>query len=262
MEETKRVWKLMWSGSNHGSWNMAADERLLEIAAEHRTPILRFFTWTPPTLSLGYAQKIDRHINLSHCRAKGIPVVRRVTGGKAVLHDRELTYSISGGAGEFPFQGSILDSYKMIAHAFLAAFGSLGISAEMAAHRTMGPGGGISSCFAQPSAYEIVVKDRKILGSAQKRTQSGILQHGSLLLDYRHDDWMYLLKRHGDESAQRVTTLRREMGRIPVVSSVIEAIKWGFSSVYGVMFEPFEFSREDRSRIDEFTACKYRDLSA
>lgn len=240
---------------------MGCDEWLLETSGERQGPVLRFFGWDPPTLSIGRAQPLDRHVDLERCRRKGVPVIRRMTGGKAVYHDRELTYSIIGSSGCFPFDGNLLSSYRIIALGFLKAFRGMGIDVRMAEPRPGSSGGAVTSCFAQPSAYEILAADRKILGSAQKRTRNGVLQHGSLLLDYRHADWLELMKRRGDESADRVTSILRETGHIPPVDALMTTIREGFAQSHGIQFEPLLVTDEDAVRIEHLASGGYPDLS-
>src|SRR5512145_3061472 len=125
------TWRFLDSGPASGARNMAIDEGLLaEAAAGKAPPLLRLYTWSPPAVSLGRFQDAAGSVNAGACRERGIDIVRRITGGRAVLHDQELTYSVIAPAdGLFP--DDVLGTYKMIAAALLAGLRNLGIAAEM-----------------------------------------------------------------------------------------------------------------------------------
>jgi lipoate-protein ligase A len=164
---------------------MALDEAMAQACGQGLVPpTLRFYGWDRPTLSLGYSQKTGDEIRMDLCAAKGIPIVRRPTGGKAVFHDRELTYSVSARTDDPLFTGGIGGTYRVIAEAFLAGLRLLGISAEMFRNRLgRPPDHPLSpSCFASPYGHEIAVHGKKLIGSAQRRWRDRFLQHGSILL--------------------------------------------------------------------------------
>jgi lipoate-protein ligase A len=156
---------------------MAVDEALLASAAEAEQASLRLYTWRGPWLSLGYAQILSSE-RRSRCSAAGVRVVRRPSGGRAVLHGRDLTYAVAAPASWFPPE--LEASYRLVSGAILAALARLGISAHRAqAGRARGPQ---FDCFAEPAREEVVVEDRKLVGSAQRRTGEALLQHGSIRL--------------------------------------------------------------------------------
>jgi lipoate-protein ligase A len=162
---------------------MAVDEAILELAARGDVPpTLRLFSWQPACLSLGYAQSVadvDRQRLAQH----GWDLVRRPTGGKAILHTDELTYSVTGPQAEPHLAGSVLESYRRLSAALLKALHLLGIPAESQAEAlqpTNEPKGAV--CFEVPSNYEITVGGKKLIGSAQARRREGVLQHGTLPL--------------------------------------------------------------------------------
>ena len=162
-----------------GPANMGLDEALVRTAVETGVPCLRFYQWDGPWLSVGYAQPFEdaqRH-RLSEA---GVGFVRRVTGGKAVLHGGDLTYSVAAPDGVLP--AGVRESYEAIADALLAALGELGVPAQRSAEGSRAPGPGVFDCFAEPAADEICCGDRKLSGSAQRRTLGGFLQHGSIRL--------------------------------------------------------------------------------
>lgn len=163
---------------------MALDEALLISTSTHRElPILRLFSWDPPTLSLGYAQK-SAEVNMVRLKEYGWDLVRRPTGGRAILHTDELTYSIAAPIDEPVMAGSLLESYQRISRALLGALNILGIEArgDSTYSSTKSPGPLDPICFEVPSNYEITVNGKKLIGSAQARKNGGVLQHGSLPL--------------------------------------------------------------------------------
>ncbi len=162
---------------------MAVDYALLEAARGGRT-FLRLYRWAPPCLSLGRNEPATTRYSRTEIERLGLSVVRRPTGGRAVWHEAELTYAVAGPEALF---GSLPEAYRAIHRLLLAALGRLGLRATLAepAGRAARPGAG--ACFARPAGGEIVVGDRKLVGSAQVREGGTFLQHGSLLLDDGQD---------------------------------------------------------------------------
>jgi lipoyl(octanoyl) transferase len=165
-----------------GAENMALDEAIMEaVAAGDSPPTLRFYQWAPPCLSLGKRQPLDG-VDLAACRADGVDVVRRATGGWAILHTNELTYSVELRPDDPRVSGAILDTYRTLSQGLIAGLRLLGADAEM---NPVIPGGAqntSAACFEVPSAYEITLGGRKLIGSAQTRPAGKVLQHGSLPL--------------------------------------------------------------------------------
>jgi len=161
--------------------NMAIDEALMKLNSE---PVLRFYRWRPAAVSIGYSQDLKKEIDLKQCKRYNIDHVRRPTGGRAVLHDDELTYSFVCPKDFLPEE--IIESYKVISSGIITALKKLGLKAEMK------QGSDIEKsktpvCFDAPSWYEITVNGKKIVGSAQTRKQDKILQHGSVLMGFEHN---------------------------------------------------------------------------
>jgi lipoyl(octanoyl) transferase len=182
------TWRLLVDAPSSGAWNMAVDEVLLEgVATGASPPTLRFYQWKPACLSLGYFQPFDV-VDLDGCRALGVEVVRRPTGGRAILHDRELTYSVALPASVLGQDGGVLPSYYRLSLALRDGLSRLGIPAtlapEAAASRSSDHG---PICFDRPSAHEILLQGRKLVGSAQMRRGAALLQHGSILIEPRLD---------------------------------------------------------------------------
>ncbi|MDA8442271.1 MAG: lipoate--protein ligase family protein [Peptococcaceae bacterium] len=173
-------WRLINSGHLPGAMNMAIDEAIMQaVAAGKAPPTLRFYGWEPACLSLGYAQKADE-VAWNACTAYGIDVVRRPTGGRAILHDQEVTYSITAAEDNPLVSGTILESYLKISQGLVLGLRNLGIPAEIVAQKDAAKLG-TAACFDSPSFYELAVNGHKIVGSAQTRHNGVVLQHGSII---------------------------------------------------------------------------------
>lgn len=216
-------WRVILSPATRGAWNMAVDEAILEAAGRGEVPpTLRLYAWEPACLSLGYAQPFD-DVDTDALQAHGWEIVRRPTGGRAILHVDELTYAICGPHDHPLLQGSVLESYRRISEALLDALRILGLPAEALPDPQTASGNDPKGpvCFEVPSNYEITVHGQKLIGSAQARRQSGVLQHGSLPL---HGDLTRITQglrfatqaarqRAADRLLQRATTVERVLGR-------------------------------------------------
>jgi len=184
-----RNWRLLIHAPAPGPWNMAVDQYLLENTPPDRFGgVLRFYGWSRPTLSFGYLQKVARTVDRDFCEANGIDVVRRPTGGRAVLHHQEITYSVAAPVAGFPGGGSITESYRVISEGLRDGLRQAGIDAEVSRpalpdrpdpEAIRGPRSA-SPCFSSISRYELTHRGRKLLGSSQRRLGEGFLQHGSL----------------------------------------------------------------------------------
>jgi lipoate-protein ligase A len=234
------TWKLLDTGANTGACNMALDEELLARAqAGDAMPVLRLYTWAPPAVSLGRFQDMTSAVNAEACRRLGFDIVRRITGGRAVLHKSELTYSIIAKTDDPIFPSSVLGTYKVIAAGLVAGLRNLGLPAEMVTRD--GRHAGLvekrphdPACFSSPSWYEIVVNNRKIVGSAQRRVAGAFLQHGSILTGYEPVLEADVI--HGGCAAETVTCIKRELGREVAPEEVKHAVLKGFSDALGVSF--------------------------
>src|SRR3989449_5899542 len=178
------MWELIIDGPIDGIRNMAIDAALLDevdSSSDLRT-IVRFYGWVRPTVSLGRNQTIDKAVDTEYCIANGIDVVHRPTGGRAVLHDDELTYAVISNDSSF-FGDTIYGNYKRVSEALCLGYTRLGVPAVLAPDtRKTNPAsnGGDPPCFLSPSRYELMVDGRKIVGSAQRRIRRSFLQHGSM----------------------------------------------------------------------------------
>ena len=195
---------------------MAVDHALLDRAASFDEAVLRIYTWARPTLSLGMHERARFRPETAF--SAGVDVVRRPTGGRALLHHREITYSVTA-----PARGSSLsESYRAINAILLAALARLGVIATEAARngRPLRPDG--AACFAEPNAGELVVNGRKLVGSAQRRDEHAFLQHGSILLA---DDQASIATIRGvTDTIQPAATLHDALQREVTVAEVVEAL--------------------------------------
>ncbi len=183
---TTEPWRLINSGFQTGAMNMALDEALLHsVANGDSLPVLRFYRWRPATVTLGYAQSIYKDLDLDVCFKAGLDVVRRSTGGRAVLHDNEVTYAVIAPFNTGLFGNSILDCYRVISEVLQKTLVQLGLPAQLVPGklRDDSRSGTKAICFTVPSQYELVINGRKVAGSAQKRYGRAFLQHGSIPID-------------------------------------------------------------------------------
>ena len=179
------MWKLIIDGARDGASNMSIDAALLEEiegSPEPRT-VVRFYGWQTPTISLGRNQKIERAVDAVYCRANGIDIVHRPTGGRAVLHDDELTYAVISNDAE-AFGDTIYGNYRRVSEALCLGYNRLGVEAVLAPDTRKATGTLDDDvdlfCFLSTSRYELMVRGRKIVGSAQRRVRRSFLQHGSM----------------------------------------------------------------------------------
>lgn len=215
---------------------MAVDEAILEAAGSSLVPpTLRLYAWQPACLSLGYAQPIS-DASISELAERGWDMVRRPTGGRAILHVDELTYSVIGPQVEPRLTGSVLESYQRLSLALLEALRRLDIQAQAPAKKTAisqnntsSPGDQNPVCFETPSNYEVVVQGKKVIGSAQARRKGGVLQHGSLPL---HGDLTRIIQVLAFPSAgERAQAALRLSKRAATVGQILgRAIDWQHAS--------------------------------
>ena len=260
------TWRYLPFADSSAFENMATDEALLRHAgAAPPVPTLRFFGWDPPAVSLGYFQDAMKEVNLPYCREHGIDVVRRPTGGKAVFHDREVTYALVAGENHPLFPRGILGTYQVISSAILRAFSKLGVEAEMAADgRSHAPDGLAAFCFSVPSRYELLVKGRKICGSAQTRSKGVFLQHGSILVDFDPARTAAVLVSPGKRVEQKiremeraVTSLRSHLKERISPLGLTRVLLEGFEEVFHVRIMPGDLSSEERSIKEHLLRTKY-----
>ena len=263
------TWRLLITPPAHGAWNMAVDESILEHAGRGDVlPTLRLYAWDPPCLSLGHAQPFA-DVDMARLQAHGWDVVRRVTGGRAILHTDELTYSVTGPADEPHLTGTVLESYNRLAGALLTAVRDLSLPVEMKEGKADPSGQSNPVCFEVPSTYEITVDGKKLIGSAQARRREGVLQHGSIPLTGDLTRICQALV-FPDEDA-RETAMQRLLTRATTVESALgQAVDWesaqqafvqAFEAQLRLKLEAGELSESELARADVLVKEKYAHLS-
>jgi lipoate-protein ligase A len=199
---------------------MALDEALMAHARETGEGVLRVYGWCTPTLSLGRHQTARGCYDLERASALGVRFVRRPTGGRAVLHHREVTYSVTAPVGPM---GSLRESYHWINRLLVEGLHRLGVNAQVAASVGHAPPPGTAPCFEVPVDGEIVARGRKLVGSAQVREDGVLLQHGSILLEDDQELASVLLV-HPTPAPPPPATLHALMGRVPSLTEVAQAL--------------------------------------
>lgn len=258
-------WRLILDAPASGAWNMAVDEAILEHAGRGDSlPTLRLYAWQPACLSLGYAQPYA-DVEESRLAAHGWEVVRRPTGGRAILHTDELTYSVTTSPDEALMAGTVLESYNRIATALVAACHTLGLLVSMEQHSPPAAAAKGAVCFEVPSAYEIVLEGKKLIGSAQARKREGILQHGSLPL---HGDLTRIVQALAFENEstrehtaerllKRATTAESFLGLVLGWETAAQALVGAFEQRLGLNFERGELSGDEKARAEDLVQKKY-----
>ena len=260
------TWRLLITPPAPGAWNMAVDEAMLEhIGRGESLPTLRLYAWDPPCLSLGYAQPFS-DVDTARLHEHGWEVVRRPTGGRAILHTDELTYSVTAPMDEPRVAGSVLESYNRLARALLAAVRLLGVPVEMHDSPAVGDNGEKGPvCFEVPSAYEITVGGKKLVGSAQARRKEGVLQHGTLPLqgDLTRITQALVFQ---DETAraqaatkllERAITVKTALGQTVSLESANRAFVQAFQGELGLTLMPGELSLSEAERAERLVEQKY-----
>jgi len=262
-------WRLVVDGVADGATNMAVDEAIAEATvAGHAPPTLRFYGWQPPCLSLGRNQSFAE-VDAARCAVHGYHIVRRPTGGRAILHTDELTYSVAGPADEPMLHGGVLEVYHRISAGLLAGLRRLGIEAQETPVHSRTGADASAACFEVPSAHEITVDGRKLVGSAQCRRGGWVLQHGSLPL--RGDVARIVDGLAFDDEGKRETlrqalrrraiTVAQALGREVSLAEAAQALAEGFAAVLNLTLVPGELTAWERARAAELREMKYGSAS-
>lgn len=243
---------------------MAIDEALLRsFDPAASLPVLRLYGWSPPALSLGRFQKAAEVLDLERCRADGVPVVRRVTGGGVIYHADELTYSLVCAPGQIPPAGSIKDSFRVLTGFLLSFYRTLGLDAAYAADvepEGTRLGERTAFCFAGKESFDILAGGRKIGGNAQRRLKGTIFQHGSIPLLNRAATGLSYMRDQAPEHAEGTASLV-EYGVNANWNSLVTGITAAFSGYFGTVLRNEPLSEAERADMERLLACKYRSES-
>lgn len=239
----KEQWRLLKTDFNTASTNMAIDRAVLVANSEGKAPpTVRFFGWRPPAISIGYFQSLEEEVDLDNCRRFGVDYVRRITGGGAVFHEDELTYSIVIAESHPQIPKNIMRSYGKICGALIKGLEQLGISSKYV------------------PINDIVTNGKKISGNAQTRKMQTVLQHGTILTDVNVDK-MFSLLRVPDEKIkdkliadvkQRVTSIKHILGDEISFDEVAEAMKIGFEEEFNIELVEGKLTDEETALTKKF----------
>ena len=256
-------WRLLNTGVSDGATNMAIDEAIIQSVAEDRSPpTLRFYGWEPPCVSVGYSQSVRKEIDLERCRERGYTWVRRPTGGRAILHIDELSYSVVAPQGEARVAGDIITSYRRLSRGLGEGLRSLhGGVVQADRMETEGAVENSAACFDVPSHYEVTAYGRKLIGSAQVRRNRVVLQHGALPLEgdvSRLVDVLALpeparVALRG-KLRERAIALDEVVGRVVPFDEVAEALTQGFRSTLNLEFTSEELPPYEREAAERLTS--------
>lgn len=236
-------WRLLQTGMNTASVNMAIDRAILVANSEGKVPpTVRLYGWVPPAISIGYFQSLTEEVDIDACKKFGVEYVRRITGGGAVFHDKELTYSIVIPESHPELPKNIIKSYGRICGAIIKGLHRLEIESEYA------------------PINDIIVNGRKISGSAQTRKARTVLQHGTILMDVDVDTMFSLLKVPNEkikdklitDVKQRVTSIKHIWGREAQFEEVARAMKQGFEEEFHIKLVEGTLTKEELLRAKKF----------
>lgn len=259
--------RVILSSPGRGAWNMALDEAIQQCVGEGVSPLtLRLYAWQPACLSIGYAQPLA-DVDQARLQALGWDLVRRPTGGKAILHADELTYAITGPAKHPLFAGGILPSYRRLSQPlakFLLGMELPVVTAEHNPNSTDNP-----ICFQIPAAYEITVHGKKVIGSAQHRKARAVLQHGSIpltgdltricqALSFDHEEHR---QQHAHTLKEHAATLEDLRRRMLSWDQAAEHLLKAFSSELGLEFQPSEPSELELEKASKLESARYANPS-
>ncbi|MBI5026890.1 MAG: lipoate--protein ligase family protein [Nitrospirae bacterium] len=236
-------WRLIDTGPCSASYNMALDEAIVEAVRKKLSPpTLRFYQWSVPAVSIGYFQKISE-INIDYCNRMGYPIIRRPTGGRAILHDSELTYSFSVRTDIAPFTGRLFDNYMAISKAIISGLSALGLDAVISYSKKRDARHKSPSCFESISYGEISINGQKFVGSAQRHYADCILQQGSILLDLNIKEQCKALNLNIDENPGGIGAIAKYNGKI-TINNLQNSLSMAFPNAFGIklsMERPTQF---------------------
>ncbi len=255
-------WRLLNTGEAEGAMNMAIDEAILRAVAAGLAPAtLRFYAWQPACVSLGQAQSAN-DVDWEACAARGYHVVRRPTGGRAILHTDELTYSVTAPEAEPRMAGGIVESYRRLSAGLLEGLRLMSVPSIEAHHPEAKRQQRASEnpvCFQVPSTYEITVGSKKLIGSAQVRREGVVLQHGTLPLTGDIARICDVLASHPNpvRVRDRAATVESVLGHAVSFDEAAEPMARGFASALDLELAPGDLLPQERAWADELRRERY-----
>jgi lipoate-protein ligase A len=257
MKTMKKIWCLIVERiPQNGAWNMAVDDFMFRSLGDKPATFLRFYQWEKPTVSLGYSQHAGKAVDLEFCRKNGIDIVRRMTGGKMVLHHQEVTYCIcSSDVGIF--SPTLVQSYRAISEALMRGLMRMGIRCTLAGETPSFYARGSLPCFSHPARNEIEVDGKKIVGSAQKRTKDRFIQHGSIPLIKNEGLLKAVSQIDRFQSTVRMTSLSELRGEEVSFSDVVDHLAAGIAEYFGVSYRRKAFSPKEMDAITKIREERY-----
>ena len=257
-------WRVIYDEPRSGAENMAIDQAIMEaVGRDVMPPTLRLYRWQPACLSLGYAQSVS-DVDVERLQQHGWDLVRRPTGGKAILHTDELTYSVALPEDNPVVRGGVIESYRRLSSALLAGLERLAVSADITSREEAGRATG-AVCFEVPSDYEVTAAGRKLIGSAQVRRQQTVLQHGTIplygdvsricdALVFADDLARQTARDHVQSCA---TTIERVVGKRLKWQTVAEALQISFAETFNLDLRQGTLSSAEWNRAEELIETVY-----
>ena len=270
VEKEPNGWRFLNTHFGNAFFNMAVDEAVVKAVERGDVPsTFRVFGWTPPAVSFGYAQRVGREVDLKKCRASGVDVVRRPTGGRAVLHWNELTYSVLCPGDDPLLGGTVREAYRKISACLVAGVQRLGVKVHFESRRgALPPPRGkrlTSPCFSSTAQYEVTLHGRKLIGSAQRRIGGMLQQHGTLLIGPEHKRLVDLLP-EGREGLQahfrreldrRTISLEEALGAAIPFGVVADALRSGLQDLLNIPLVDAPLTPPERAEADRLAREKY-----
>ncbi len=253
--------RLIQSGLSDAATNMATDEAIFLLYKENiSTPTLRIYGWRPPAISIGYSQNPSELINLDACRREGIAVVRRLTGGGIIFHDRELTYSVVLSQADIGTGYRVKESFEVISSFLIKLYKNLGARACFAKDTQNNSATGhiiAPFCFSRNESYDILVEGKKLGGNAQKRRRSIILQHGSIPLAFDKDKVKPLLKNPNMLQNLNIASIHEISKDKMNYDTLSQALSRAFSSSFKTILKTEELTTEETKLAQNLKDTKY-----
>ncbi len=270
MDVCRDEWRLIIDSPKTGSENMAVDEALMySVKNGESPPTIRFYSWNPPCVSIGYFQKLDQEVDSVVCDKLGYDIVRRPTGGRAVLHNHELTYSVIVGEDHPMIPNEITKAYKILSQGLLNGVKLLGLHASLTEQAINSSKTGSAACFDAPSWYELVVEGKKIIGSAQVRKEGILLQHGSIPMTFNSKSLLQVLNFSSQDTRNRTEKiLSKKAGGIQelapeelkdslTMDNITSSLITGFEQALNITLAEKTLSDVEKMQIEQLIDNKY-----